>query len=123
MAGSPDGASLLPWGEGDGASLAPATAPGAAVDVDLCYVSDTSGDDWATPPTPQRVKHLEARALSVNRWAEANNIVVVFPQKQSGEAGSCWDGYGDSGPDYDTLSGPQMLAIKNMIEAISGIVM
>jgi poly(3-hydroxybutyrate) depolymerase len=72
---------------------------------------------------PFLMTHLEARALSVNRWAEANNIVVVFPHKESGEAGSCWDGYGDSGPDYDTRSGPQMLAIKNMIEAISGIVM
>ena len=33
-------------------------------DDDLCYVSDTSGDDWASPPTPASSKRAAARAAT-----------------------------------------------------------
>ena len=54
--------------------------------------------------------------LSFNRWAETNNMVVLWP-KAMGE--SCWHSYAREGG-YDTKEGGQMVAIKRMIEALSG---
>ena len=34
-----------------------------------------------------------------------------------------WDSYGETGEDFDTKTGAQMVAIRKMIEAISGIQM
>jgi hypothetical protein len=75
-------------------------------------------------PNPDRASHY----LSFDRWAETNDIVVLWPhQGRHGganatkeEKGSCWDGYGQSGAAYDTREGAQMQAIRAMIEAISG---
>jgi hypothetical protein len=47
-----------------------------------------------------------------HRWAEANNIVVLYPQlttRQFNPEG-CWDWWGYSGSDYFVQSGPQMRA-------------
>ena len=69
---------------------------------------------------PFVMEYPEVRSLSVNRWADANDIVVLFPHLQGM---ACWDGYGTTGADYDTRSGIQMRAIAEMIEEISGVVM
>lgn len=61
-----------------------------------------------------------------NRWAEANRIVVLYPQVRSrapawdftGLAGNphgCWDWWGYSGDDHAGRAGAQMLAVRNMI--------
>lgn len=51
-------------------------------------------------------------------WAEANNIVLLFPQaRQSilmGNPKGCWDWWGYSDPDYATRQGPQPAAIALM---------
>ncbi len=62
----------------------------------------------------------EARSLSVGRWAQTNDIVVLFPH-MNGFA--CWDGYGTTGSDYNLRTGVQMTAIKQMIESVSGVQM
>ena len=57
-----------------------------------------------------------------NRWAEANNVVVLYPQlttRQFNPEG-CWDWWGYSGSDYFVRSGPQMRAVKAMIDRIVG---
>merc|ERR1712196_432577 len=66
----------------------------------------------------------EARRLSFNRWAEANNMVVLWPHDVShgtyhAQKSACWDSYAKT-PHYDTQQGPQMRAIAQMIETIAG---
>jgi len=60
-----------------------------------------------------------------NEWAVRNKIVVLYPlvgtdgptaQLKSG----CFDGYGQTGPDYDIRTAPQIVAIKSMIDALTG---
>jgi hypothetical protein len=64
------------------------------------------------------------------QWADANNIAVLFPQNggfaernmtaPTGQLQSgCWDGYGDTGPAYAWRSGPQMVAIVRMLQAVN----
>ena len=67
---------------------------------------------------PWFVQAAQARTLSFNRWAEANDIVVMFPHL-AGVA--CFDAYGHTGPLYDTKEGLQMQAIRKMVEAVSGV--
>jgi len=67
----------------------------------------------------------------LNAWAEANDFAILYPQQggfidfnrtapspQLG--GSCFDGYGQSGVDFATTTGSQMLAIREMIAALRG---
>jgi len=55
-----------------------------------------------------------------NEWAEANNIIVLYPQaivtKENPKG--CWDWWGYTGSAYATQSGPQIITIKNMIDSI-----
>lgn len=64
-----------------------------------------------------------------NQWAEANDIVVLYPQAAAwtpawnptgldGNPNACWDWWGYSGPDYATREGPQMRAVRAMIERL-----
>jgi poly(3-hydroxybutyrate) depolymerase len=71
-----------------------------------------------------------ASSLSFNKIAETNKIVVLWPQRALellvphatwDERQGCWDGYGQTGKDYDTRRGAQMVAIRRMIEHISGV--
>ena len=61
-----------------------------------------------------------------NRWAEANNIVVLYPQTAAwtskfdpvgftGNPSGCWDFWGYSGSDYYNKRGKQMHAVRGMI--------
>lgn len=47
-----------------------------------------------------------------NRWADANDVVVLYPQTRASFAPlnpkGCWDWWGYSGADYDTRSGVQL---------------
>lgn len=55
-----------------------------------------------------------------NRWADANNIVVLYPQADKGSKNpnGCWDWFGYTGPDYALKSGKQIQAIAKMMEAL-----
>ena len=57
-------------------------------------------------------------------WAATNRFVVLFPSIDWGEAATtnqersgCFDGYGQTGADYDLRSGAQMTVIKRMVDA------
>ena len=56
-----------------------------------------------------------------NSWAEANNIVILYPQTVAstilGNPNGCYDWWGFTGSDYGQKSGVQMKAIKNMVDA------
>ncbi len=72
--------------------------------------------------------HLFFEAAGYNRWAEANSIIVLYPQTTAWDGPSitrtnpkgCWDWWGYSGEDYATKNGGQIRAIKSMIDRLAG---
>lgn len=68
------------------------------------------GDDWYTK-------------LNLNNWADANKIVVIYPQVSSStipyNPQGCWDWWGYTGPNYAIKSGLQITALKKMVDAVS----
>ncbi|TFW27328.1 extracellular catalytic domain type 2 short-chain-length polyhydroxyalkanoate depolymerase [Massilia horti] len=55
-----------------------------------------------------------------NRWADTNNIIVLYPQAAptAANAGGCWDWWGYDDFNFPAKSGGQMVAIKTMIDRI-----
>ena len=55
-----------------------------------------------------------------NGWAEANNIIVLYPYAvssvQPSNPNACWDWWGYTGADYVYQSGKQMQFVKNLID-------
>jgi hypothetical protein len=61
------------------------------------------------------------RKAGLNEWADANGIVVLYPQARataSSNPRGCWDWWGYSGPGYATREGVQVRAIMAMVEAL-----
>ena len=69
------------------------------------------------------------RLTGYNRWAEANGIVVLYPQAlkldppfwdlfSPRNPEGCWDWWGYSGSDYLSHDAPQMAAIARMADAL-----
>ncbi|MBV8521343.1 MAG: hypothetical protein JOY71_04300 [Acetobacteraceae bacterium] len=63
------------------------------------------------------------RHAGYNEWADTNGIVVLYPQTIADVArnpNGCWDWWGYDDEDYATKRGPQMAAVKAMIDRVSG---
>lgn len=68
------------------------------------------------------------RNAGYNEWAEANNIIVLYPQiSASGRLGTptqnplgCWDWWGYSSTDYAVRDGVQVTTIKKMVDRVMG---
>ena len=60
-----------------------------------------------------------SRNAGYNRWAESNNIVVLYPQTGKGAINSCWDWWGYDDANYAKKSAPQMMAIMAMVNHLS----
>ena len=72
------------------------------------------------------------RGAGYNEWAEANRIVVLYPQAAAVAdrvAGvrldwpnprGCWDWWGFTGADFARKSGPQISAVDSMIDRLAG---
>jgi len=60
----------------------------------------------------------------LNTWAEANNIIVVYPQTTNSSfpynPKACWDWWGYTGPQYATQLASQISFIENVINALVG---
>jgi len=58
--------------------------------------------------------------IGLNEWAEANNIVVLYPQVKSTELTDtgCWDWFGYTGANYATKLAPQIITARAMMDAI-----
>lgn len=58
----------------------------------------------------------------LDEWADTNGIVVLYPQTttHSGNPGACWDWWGYDDANYAKKSGRQMLAIKRMVDRLTG---
>ncbi len=59
------------------------------------------------------------RNAGYNRWADANNVVMLYPQTSQQATNSCWDWWGYDSADYAKKSAPQMKAIVGMITQLS----
>jgi len=55
-----------------------------------------------------------------NRWADTNNIVLIYPQTSTAATNSCWDWWGYDNANYAKKSGPQMAALKAMVDRVTG---
>ncbi len=60
------------------------------------------------------------RGTGYNRWADANRIVVLYPQTGPDAVNGCWDWWGYDSAHYADKAGPQMAAIKAMVDRLSG---
>ena len=60
-----------------------------------------------------------ARDGGYNRWAAANDIVVVYPQVKKTRLplnpAGCWDWWGYDGDDYATRQGRQVRALHHIV--------
>ena len=60
-----------------------------------------------------------------NRWADSNDIIVLYPQVEKSLAApmnplGCWDWWGYTGADYLDRDGAQLQAIRNMVATLAG---
>jgi poly(3-hydroxybutyrate) depolymerase len=63
------------------------------------------------------------RQANLNEWADTNNIVVLYPQTIAVPPNNglgCWDWWGYDSADYAKRNAPQMLAIKRMVDRVTG---
>eukprot|EP00930_Biecheleria_cincta_P072465 TRINITY_DN59859_c0_g1_i1.p1 TRINITY_DN59859_c0_g1~~TRINITY_DN59859_c0_g1_i1.p1 ORF type:complete len:374 (+),score=36.96 TRINITY_DN59859_c0_g1_i1:117-1238(+) len=74
-------------------------------------------------PKSWKQRRLWAQSIGLNEYAEANNIVVVYPQAGGNpDIGvGCWNwfAYSESGyhdPNFDTRHGAQLRTVVNMID-------
>lgn len=58
------------------------------------------------------------RSTGYNRWADTNRIVVLYPQTGSAAINGCWDWWGYDSADYAKKRGPQMAAVKAMVDRL-----
>lgn len=116
----------------DQASFISGTASGASMDsTGYMYIPSACQDGETTCHLHIALHGCEQSYTDVgtafvehggyNSWAEANNIVVVYPQtipsRLLGNPNSCFDWWGFTGSDYAVKSGVQMAAVKNIVDA------
>ena len=61
------------------------------------------------------------RDAGFNRWADAYDVAVLYPQTRSGVATNpkaCWDWFGYSGVDYATRNGVQLRWLAGAVNAL-----
>ncbi len=66
-----------------------------------------------------------AAGAGFNEWADANDLLVLYPQVASSKVApmnpyGCWDWWGYTDNNYATREGPQVAAIKATLDAIAG---
>lgn len=62
------------------------------------------------------------RNAGYNRWADSNDMVVLYPQGHDSPRNprGCWDWWGYDDADYATRKGRQMAAVKGMVDRLAG---
>jgi poly(3-hydroxybutyrate) depolymerase len=59
------------------------------------------------------------RSTGYNRWGDTNKIIMLYPQTSTAATNSCWDWWGYDSANYSKKSGPQMTAVKAMVDQLS----
>ena len=65
------------------------------------------------------VQQQYVRNTGYNRWADTNSIVMLYPQTSTAATNSCFDWWGYDNANYAKKSGPQMVAVKAMVDRVS----
>jgi poly(3-hydroxybutyrate) depolymerase len=70
----------------------------------------------------EAVGDVFATRAGYNGWAEANRIVVLYPQASATLTNpqGCWDWYGYDDESYHLKAGRQMAALKGMMDRVAG---
>lgn len=55
-----------------------------------------------------------------NRWADTNDIVVLYPQTGEAAPYGCWDWWGYDSAEFAQKSGPQITSVKAMVARLCG---
>lgn len=74
--------------------------------------------------SPDYIQDQFAVNSGLNSWAEANNIIVLYPQDakvSNSNPYACWDWWGYSGANYANRNGPQIIAIQKMVYRLIGL--
>jgi len=120
-----------------------ATNPSASLNrVGYLYVPEACGNAAPSPATCRlhvafhgceqyvdRIHDLFVRDAGYNAWAEANHVIVLYPQatpwlqpsdpsQLSANPQGCWDWWGYSGADYYGRDGKQMRAVRAMVDRV-----
>lgn len=68
----------------------------------------------------ERVGDLFATRTGLNRWADTNDLLILYPQAAAspGNPNGCWDWFGYDDPAFYSRSGRQMAAVKAMLDRI-----
>jgi poly(3-hydroxybutyrate) depolymerase len=63
------------------------------------------------------------RSAGFNRWADANRLMVLYPQTQATlmNPNACWDWWGYDDPADATRAGRQMTAVKRMVDRLAAL--
>lgn len=70
----------------------------------------------------EAIGEIYVRDAGYNGWAEANDVIVLYPQIRSNKfknPNGCWDWWGYTGKDYALKSGKQIKAVKKMIDRLA----
>jgi poly(3-hydroxybutyrate) depolymerase len=62
------------------------------------------------------------RQANLNEWADTNRLLVLYPQAIATPPTNglgCWDWWGYDSADYGTHRGPQLLAVKRMVDRLT----
>lgn len=90
-----------------------------------CMNGDTCKVHIAFHGCKQTVDDIQDKFIEhagYNRWADSNDIIVLYPQikrDRISNPNGCWDWWGYSGADYATKTGPQMAAIRAMLDRLA----
>ncbi len=70
---------------------------------------------------PEYAQDIFPKTAGYNTWAEANNIVVLYPSAKTGGLNmkGCWDWFGYTGLTYLTKDGEQIKAIMKMVDRLT----
>jgi hypothetical protein len=77
----------------------------------------------------QRFGDTFVKNTGYNKWADTNNIIVLYPQANAMNVGTrlprtnpngCWDWWGYDDGDYAKKSGRQIAAVKGMLDRLAG---
>ena len=73
----------------------------------------------------QSAEHVQATFVThagYNEWAEGSGLIIIYPQARTSymNPNGCFDWWGYTGQDYANRKGPQMKAVKAMIDRVLG---
>jgi poly(3-hydroxybutyrate) depolymerase len=73
---------------------------------------------------PTHIQDTYVKDTGYNQWADTNNIIVLYPQTAPifplQNPLACWDFWNYDDPNYAKKSGRQMIAVKKMLDRITG---